>query len=113
MCTCFVFLVTYVLMCVTELEWPREAACAGRVDWQLWAHAGETHDAGDRTTVSERLHLTPAQRGKFVYKIAHTVILIFRNFIKYTLFPRNTEVKENKTLNIFQRLDATNIANLG
>lgn len=49
-------------MCV-ELEWARETAGAGRVDWQLWAHAGEAHDAGDRTSIPERLHLPTAQRG--------------------------------------------------
>lgn len=61
----YMLLVTCADVCVTELEWPREAACAGWVDRQLWAHAGETHDAGDRTAVSKRLHLTAAQRGKY------------------------------------------------
>lgn len=61
----YMLLVTCADVCITELEWPREAACAGWVDRQLWAHAGETHDAGDRTPVSKRLHLTAAQRGKY------------------------------------------------
>lgn len=51
------------LICFPELDWPGEAAGAGWVDRQLWAHTSQAHDAGDRTAVSARLHLPAAQRG--------------------------------------------------
>lgn len=49
-----------------ELDWPREAAGAGWVDWQLWAHTSKAYDAGDRATISARLYLPAAQRGEFL-----------------------------------------------
>lgn len=61
----FVFVCVCVSVCLPELDWPREAAGAGWVDWQLWAHTSEAYDAGDRAAVSARLHLPAAQRSEF------------------------------------------------
>lgn len=84
---------------VTELEWTGEAACAGWVDWQLWAHTGQTHDAGDRTTVSERLHLTAAQRGKCNPKMKQTGNITGNQIYKTLLRLREHFISELKIKN--------------
>lgn len=72
------------VICFAELDWPGEAAGAGWVDRQLWAHTSQAHDAGDRTAVSARLHLPAAQRGGSLH--LRMCYLAFKTLQNYCLY---------------------------
>lgn len=54
------------MMLVTEMVKRGKNVSNRRINRQMRAYAGASHDAGDRATVSARFHIAPAERASAI-----------------------------------------------